>query len=185
MNEQYSQRLHDFWNRNRYENAFLNFWVKLICRFEPGATYTNKSTLENICCKIWKTFKSKSAFLRNWPAQQKPVPFSIAFNFLQSIQQKFKNATFSTYIQNLLKRCDCAPRRGLQSNGDLSRKSPFKVITLGKRGDLASNLKVDNTNGFMTLGHSNWTICSLLSWFCPNKFQTFYHSYCKVQFLLP
>ena len=34
--------------------------------------------------------------------------------------------------------------------------------------------KVDETNEFLTLGHSNWTICSLLNWFCPKNFPHFY-----------
>ena len=26
--------------------------------------------------------------------------------------------------------------------------------------------KVDDNKGFLTLGHSIWTICSLFNWFC-------------------
>ena len=32
---------------------------------------------------------------------------------------------------------------------------------------------LDETEGFRCLGHSNWTICSLLSQFCSPNFQTF------------
>ena len=34
--------------------------------------------------------------------------------------------------------------------------------------------KVNETQGFLTLGHSNWIICSLLNWFCPKKCPPFY-----------
>ena len=33
--------------------------------------------------------------------------------------------------------------------------------------------KLDETQGFQCLGHSNWAICSLLSQFCSPNFQTF------------
>ena len=33
--------------------------------------------------------------------------------------------------------------------------------------------KMDGTEGFLCLGHSNWTICSLLSQFCFCKFPIF------------
>ena len=33
---------------------------------------------------------------------------------------------------------------------------------------------VNETQGFVTLGYSNWTICSLLSWFCAKSFPPFY-----------
>ena len=33
--------------------------------------------------------------------------------------------------------------------------------------------KVNETQGFMTLWHSNWTICSLLNWFRSKKFPPF------------
>ena len=33
--------------------------------------------------------------------------------------------------------------------------------------------KLDETQGFQCLGHSNWTICSLLSQFCSPNFTTF------------
>ena len=44
--------------------------------------------------------------------------------------------------------------------------------------------KVNETLGFQTLGHSNWTTCSLLSWFCSKMFPLFYLSYWEVQFLI-
>merc|ERR1712024_144441 len=34
-------------------------------------------------------------------------------------------------------------------------------------------LKLDETEGFGCLGHSNWTICSLLSHFCSDNCTTF------------
>ena len=33
--------------------------------------------------------------------------------------------------------------------------------------------KLDETEGFQCLGHSNWTICSLLSPFCSENFKLF------------
>ena len=44
--------------------------------------------------------------------------------------------------------------------------------------------KVTETQGFLYLEHSNWTICSLLTWSCPQNFPPFYSSYWKVQFLI-
>ena len=44
--------------------------------------------------------------------------------------------------------------------------------------------KVNETQGFLTLGHSNWIICSLLSWFCSKNFQPSWLSYWEVQFLI-
>ena len=43
---------------------------------------------------------------------------------------------------------------------------------LSEKGVL-STPKLDETEGFQCLGHSNWTICSLLSPFCSEIFQTF------------
>ena len=34
--------------------------------------------------------------------------------------------------------------------------------------------KVNETKGFQYLGHSNWTVCHLISWFCPKTFPPFY-----------
>ena len=45
--------------------------------------------------------------------------------------------------------------------------------------------KVDETEGFKCLGHSNWTICIPLSPFCPGNFPTFFTFILEGQFLLP
>ena len=45
--------------------------------------------------------------------------------------------------------------------------------------------KVDETQGFLTLGHSNWTICRLLNWFCPQHFHLFAFHTGRSNFLLP
>ena len=44
--------------------------------------------------------------------------------------------------------------------------------------------KVNETQWFLTLGHSNWTICSLLSWFCSWNFPTSYLSSWEVQLFI-
>ena len=44
--------------------------------------------------------------------------------------------------------------------------------------------KLDETQGFLYLGHSNWTICSLLSWFCHTHFPSSWSLYWGVQFLI-
>ena len=44
--------------------------------------------------------------------------------------------------------------------------------------------KVNETQWFLDLGHTNWTICSLLSRFCPKKIPTFCLSYWEVQYLI-
>ena len=41
------------------------------------------------------------------------------------------------------------------------------------------------SQGFLTLGNSNWTICSLLNWFCHIKFPLFYPAPMINHFLLP
>ena len=41
--------------------------------------------------------------------------------------------------------------------------------------------KLNETQGFLYLGHSNLTICSLLSWFCSINFPPFLLSYWGVQ----
>ena len=43
-------------------------------------------------------------------------------------------------------------------------------MKMGKR----NSPKVNEIQGFLTLGHSNWTICRLLSWFCSNFSPPFY-----------
>ena len=44
---------------------------------------------------------------------------------------------------------------------------------------------MDETQGFLYLGHSNWTIYSLLSWFCHKYFPTSSSLYWGSHFLLP
>ena len=46
-------------------------------------------------------------------------------------------------------------------------------------------LKLDETEGFLCLGHSNWTICSLLSHFSFEKFSTFALSYWEANSYYP
>ena len=43
---------------------------------------------------------------------------------------------------------------------------------------------MNDTKWFLTSGHSNWTICSQLNWFCSEIFPHFYPSYWEVQFLI-
>ena len=42
-----------------------------------------------------------------------------------------------------------------------------------------------DTQGFRYLGHSNWTIFSLLNWFCPRIFPSSWSLYWGSHFLLP
>merc|ERR1711950_104175 len=44
---------------------------------------------------------------------------------------------------------------------------------------------MDEAEGFGCLGHSNWTICSLLSHFCSYKFKTFSLSYWEANSYYP
>ena len=44
--------------------------------------------------------------------------------------------------------------------------------------------KVNETEGFLTLEHSNWTICSLLIWFCSKEFPPFYQASHNNPFLI-
>ena len=53
-----------------------------------------------------------------------------------------------------------------------------------KRGVLPTPKK-NGTGGFGCLGHSNWTICILLSHFCSENFSTFSSSYWGAQSYYP
>ena len=44
--------------------------------------------------------------------------------------------------------------------------------------------KVDESPGFLYLRHSNWTICSLLSFFCSKKFPSSWSLYWELPFLI-
>ena len=54
----------------------------------------------------------------------------------------------------------------------------------GRKWGKGNHPKVSETQGFLNLGHSNWTFCHLLSWFCLKMFPPFYLSYWEVQFLI-
>ena len=43
---------------------------------------------------------------------------------------------------------------------------------------------MDDTQGFQYLGHSNWTICSLLNWFCSKILPPFWSLFWGGQFLI-
>ena len=45
--------------------------------------------------------------------------------------------------------------------------------------------EMDDTHGFECLGHSNWTICCLLSQFCSHNFPTFPPSYWEANSYYP
>ena len=60
--------------------------------------------------------------------------------------------------------------------------TPERGRSRGWKWKKRNSLKVDETQGFLTLGHSNWTICSLLNWFCSKKFPPFCHLYWEVHF---
>ena len=61
-----------------------------------------------------------------------------------------------------------------------SQIGPFETWKWGKR----NHPKVNETQGFLILEHSNWTICSLLGWFSSKIVSPFYRSYWEVQFLI-
>ena len=81
------------------------------------------------------------------------------------------------------------------SNGIRTRESPIDPLGTspsGPRGAVSNigkgnfpTSKLDDTEGFQGLGHSNWTICSPLSLFCSDIFATFSLSYWRGQFLSP
>ena len=64
------------------------------------------------------------------------------------------------------------------------------VRNAGAAGEKGQNIgkgihsKVKETPGFWYLGHSNCTICSLLSWFCSQIFPPSWSLYWGVQFLI-
>ena len=67
----------------------------------------------------------------------------------------------------------------------------FPLIERGKKegagaenGKKGNHPKMDDTQGFLHLGHSNWTICSLLSWVSSKKFPFVYLSYWGLPFLI-
>ena len=45
--------------------------------------------------------------------------------------------------------------------------------SMGWKWGKGNHSKVNETQGFLNFGHSNWTIWSLLSWFCTKNFPTF------------
>ena len=57
----------------------------------------------------------------------------------------------------------------------LGSKRTDEELIMGKGVHPTS--KVNERRGFQCLGHSNWTICSLLSPFCPDNFPPFSLSY--------
>ena len=59
-----------------------------------------------------------------------------------------------------------------------------KGSSRGRKWEKGNHPKVDETQGFQYLGHSNWTIWSLLNWLCSKKFPTFCPSYWEVQLLI-
>ena len=63
----------------------------------------------------------------------------------------------------------------------------FQFIITPERGKWEKGIhpKVDETQGFLYLGYSNWTICRLLSWFCSKKFPLSWPLYWGSHFLLP
>ena len=48
-----------------------------------------------------------------------------------------------------------------------------KGSSRGRKWEKGNHPKVDETQGFQYLGHSKWTICSLLNWFCSKHLQLF------------
>ena len=70
-------------------------------------------------------------------------------------------------------------------NASAARDYPsFRTATLSEKGILPTP-KLDETEGFQCLGHSNWTICSPLSPFCPKRFSTFSLSYWEANSYYP
>ena len=59
-----------------------------------------------------------------------------------------------------------------------------KGSSRGWKWEKGIHTKVNETQGFQYLGHSNWTICSLFSRFCSLIFPPSCLSYWEVQFLI-
>ena len=55
---------------------------------------------------------------------------------------------------------------------------------LWKRELCTSDSKMNNTQECMTLEHLNWTICSLLKWFCSKKCLLSWSLFCGVQLFI-
>ena len=55
----------------------------------------------------------------------------------------------------------------------------------GLKCGILTTLKLDETEGFGCLGHSNWTICSPLSPFCAKIFSSFSPSYWEANSYYP
>ena len=49
-------------------------------------------------------------------------------------------------------------------------------IKTGLKIGKGNSPKVNETQGFLSLGHSRWTTCGLLNWFCPIKCPPFCHA---------
>ena len=82
------------------------------------------------------------------------------------------NATcprYATFVQRILKTSQYLTRASLRTE-----KRELVVVHLTS--------KADDTKGWVTLGHSNWTICNLLNWSCSKKFPPFYPASHNKQF---
>ena len=100
---------------------------------------------------------SLSVVIRNWTPQYKDQ----------------ESRKFSTFLPFILGRSNyLLPQR------EEERKGQGQKIRKGIHS------KVDETQGFLYLGLSNWTICSLWNWLCSKKCPPFYFSYWEVQFLI-
>ena len=64
---------------------------------------------------------------------------------------------------------------------------PILITPEGKYAEkgILPTPKLDETEGFQCLGHSNWTICSPLSPFCFRRFSTFSPSYWEANSYYP
>ena len=58
----------------------------------------------------------------------------------------------------------------------MSHNNPILITPERGRKEVGkgNSSKEDDTKVFMTLGHSNWTVCNLLNGFCPKIFPPFY-----------
>ena len=86
------------------------------------------------------------------------------------------------------------PKKNVTFSSILASSHNKPILITAERGreegEGAENWKretsksVWDTHGFLTLGHSNWSICSQLNWFCPKKIPPFYPASHNKPFLI-
>ena len=100
----------------------------------------------------------------NWSDTEVSVPGAFELDHLQPVKLNL-SLNFSTILIFIL---------GI----------PFLITPERVKWEKGNHPTIDQIQRFQCLGHSNWTICSLLSWFCHLIFPSSWSLYWGVQFFI-